>query len=96
MQRVVKKLDVFAQAEILVRLVWLLEQPIILVAVKNRNFRHDFRSLQRGREKFHYLNPVPIHQVYDRWIGKYDRHRAEALGELKKRLEAKKEGTHHG
>jgi len=50
----------------------------------------------RGREKFHYLNPVPIHQIYDRWISKYDRHRVEALGELKKRLEAKKEGTHHG
>ena len=50
----------------------------------------------RGREKFHYLNPVPIHQVYDRWIGKYDRHRLEALGELKKRLEAKKEGKNHG
>src|SRR5258707_8518365 len=50
----------------------------------------------RGREKFHYLNPVPIHQGYDRWIGKYDRHRAQALAELKKRLEAKKEGTHHG
>jgi DNA-binding transcriptional ArsR family regulator len=46
----------------------------------------------RGREKFHYLNPVPIHQIYDRWIGKYDRHRVEALGELKVGLETHKKG----
>ncbi|HWZ99422.1 MAG TPA: helix-turn-helix domain-containing protein [Candidatus Dormibacteraeota bacterium] len=43
-----------------------------------------------GREKLHYLNPVPIHQIYDRWISKYDRHRIEALGELKNNLEAKR------
>ena len=42
-----------------------------------------------GREKLHYLNPVPIHQIYDRWISKYDRHRVEALGELKRNLEAR-------
>ena len=44
-----------------------------------------------GREKLHYLNPVPIHQIYDRWISKYDRHRVEALGELKKGLAGKRE-----
>jgi len=44
----------------------------------------------QGREKLHYLNPVPIHQIYDRWISKYDRHRVEALGQLKRELEAKK------
>ena len=50
-----------------------------------------------GREKLHYLNPVPIHQIYDRWISKYDRHRVEALGELKRDLEqGKKKGLHHG
>ena len=49
-----------------------------------------------GREKLHYLNPVPIHQIYDRWISKYDRHRVEALGELKKGLEGKRKGNSHG
>ena len=41
----------------------------------------------RGREKLHYLNPVPIHEISERWIGKYERHRLQALGDLKKRLE---------
>jgi DNA-binding transcriptional ArsR family regulator len=42
---------------------------------------------RRGREKLHYLNPVPIHEIADRWIGKYERSRLRALAELKKRLE---------
>jgi DNA-binding transcriptional ArsR family regulator len=41
----------------------------------------------RGRQKLHYLNPMPIHEIYGRWIGKYERHRLEALSELKKGLE---------
>lgn len=41
----------------------------------------------RGREKLHYLNPVPIHEIYERWIGKYEGHRLQALSDLKKRLE---------
>jgi DNA-binding transcriptional ArsR family regulator len=49
-----------------------------------------------GREKLHYLNSVPIHQIYDRWMSKYDRHHAEALGELKKSLEGRKKGSSHG
>src|SRR6478672_11746504 len=40
-----------------------------------------------GREKFHYLNPVPIQLVYDRWITKYAAPRAEALSTLKSKLE---------
>jgi DNA-binding transcriptional ArsR family regulator len=44
-------------------------------------------TIKRGREKFHYLNPVPIHEIADRWIGKYERHRLRALSELKKGLE---------
>ena len=43
----------------------------------------------RGREKLHYLNPVPINEIAERWIGKYERHRVRALAELKKRLERK-------
>jgi DNA-binding transcriptional ArsR family regulator len=44
----------------------------------------------RGREKLHYLNPVPIHEIAERWIGKYERHRLQALGDLKKGLEEHK------
>lgn len=42
---------------------------------------------RRGREKLHFLNPVPIRLVHDRWIDKYTEHRASALAELKTRLE---------
>ena len=45
----------------------------------------------RGREKLHYLNPVPIHEIAERWIGKFERTRLDALGELKKKLEARDE-----
>ena len=45
----------------------------------------------RGREKLHYLNPVPIHDIADRWIGKFERSRLQALGDLKKALEARDE-----
>jgi DNA-binding transcriptional ArsR family regulator len=44
----------------------------------------------RGREKLHYLNPTPLHEIYERWIGKYERHRLEALSDLKKGLEQTK------
>ena len=44
-------------------------------------------TIRRGREKLHYLNPVPIHEIAERWIGKFERSRLQALGELKKDLE---------
>jgi DNA-binding transcriptional ArsR family regulator len=44
-------------------------------------------TVRRGREKLHYLNPVPIGEIYERWIGKYERHRVRALNELKSALE---------
>jgi len=47
-------------------------------------------TVRRGREKLHYLNPVPIHDIAERWIGKYERKRLTALSELKKKLEEKK------
>lgn len=40
-----------------------------------------------GREKLHFLNPVPIHQVFARWIGKYENARLDAMASLKERLE---------
>ena len=42
---------------------------------------------RQGREKLHYLNPVPIRLVHDRWIDKYTEHRISALAELKTQLE---------
>ena len=44
-------------------------------------------ALRRGREKLHYLNPAPIAEIGDRWIGKYERRRIEALADLKRALE---------
>ena len=49
-------------------------------------------TVRRGREKLHYLNPVPIHEIAERWIGKYERGRLRALAELKKRLEGEADG----
>ncbi len=48
-------------------------------------------TVKRGREKLHYLNPVPIHEIAERWIGKFERQRLQALSELKKGLEASDE-----
>jgi len=42
---------------------------------------------KRGREKLHFLNPVPIQEIADRWIGKYEHSRLRALSNLKKHLE---------
>jgi DNA-binding transcriptional ArsR family regulator len=44
-------------------------------------------SVRRGRMKLHYLNPVPIAEIYDRWISKYERQRLDALADLKKQAE---------
>ena len=44
----------------------------------------------RGRVMLPYLNPVPLHEISDRWIGKYERHRLQALSDLKKGLEEQK------
>jgi DNA-binding transcriptional ArsR family regulator len=48
--------------------------------------------VRRGREKHHYLNPVPIHEIYERWIKEYDKRSLDALLKLKKRAE----GDEHG
>ena len=47
---------------------------------------------RRGREKLHFINPVPLQEIYDRWIRKFERSRLKAMHELKRRLE----GTHDG
>ncbi|WP_425546600.1 ArsR/SmtB family transcription factor [Amycolatopsis minnesotensis] len=44
-------------------------------------------AVRRGREKLHYLNPVPLHEIQERWIDKYERPRLRALSTLKNRAE---------
>ena len=46
-------------------------------------------TLRHGREKLHFINPVPINEIADRWIDKFDRPRLGALSDLKKALEEK-------
>ena len=45
-------------------------------------------SRRAGREKHHFLNPVPIRLIHDRWIDKYTERRVSALADLKSELEA--------
>ena len=73
-----KHLDMSRQA--VTKHLWLLEAANLVAVV------------WRGREKLHYLNPVPIHEIYERWISKYERHRLQALSDLKKGLEQNKKG----
>ena len=44
---------------------------------------------RQGREKFHFINPVPINEIAVRWIGKFERPRLDALSTLKRKLEGK-------
>lgn len=48
--------------------------------------------IRRGREKLHYLNPVPIQEIADRWMHKFDRGRLGVLAELKRKLEGENDG----
>jgi DNA-binding transcriptional ArsR family regulator len=44
-------------------------------------------TVRRGREKLHFLNPVPLQEIYERWIAKFEKPRLKALSDLKKRME---------
>ena len=46
-------------------------------------------TVRRGREKLHFINPVPLHEAYERWVRKFERQRLELLHDLKKELEGK-------
>src|SRR3954471_23345325 len=48
-------------------------------------------TIRHGREKLHYINPVPIHEIGERWIRKFERGRLAALSELKRQLEKRDE-----
>ena len=43
---------------------------------------------RQGREKLHFINPVPINDIAERWIGKFERHRLQALSDMKRALES--------
>src|ERR1700723_3968131 len=47
-------------------------------------------TVRRGREKLHFLNPVPLEEIYDRWIAKFEKPRLKALSDLKTRLGARR------
>ena len=55
----------------------LLEEANLVVPVK------------KGRERLHYLNPIPINEIYMRWIGKFEQDRVQALHNLKQALQEK-------
>jgi len=44
-------------------------------------------TVRRGREKLHFLNPVPLQHIYERWLAKFEKPRLKALSDLKRRLE---------
>jgi DNA-binding transcriptional ArsR family regulator len=44
-------------------------------------------TVRRGREKLHFLNPVPLQEIYERWIAKFEKPRLKALSDLRQRLE---------
>lgn len=44
-------------------------------------------TVRRGREKLHFINPVPIHEVYERWVRKFETRRLSLLHDLKTELE---------
>ncbi len=44
-------------------------------------------TVKSGREKLHFLNPVPLQEIYERWIAKFEKPRLKALQNLKRKLE---------
>jgi DNA-binding transcriptional ArsR family regulator len=44
-------------------------------------------TVRRGREKLHFLNPVPLQDIYERWIAKFEKPRLRALSKLRQKLE---------
>jgi DNA-binding transcriptional ArsR family regulator len=51
-------------------------------------------TVKRGREKLHYLNSVPINEIYTRWIGRFEQNRLQALNNLKQALQEKSNDRH--
>jgi DNA-binding transcriptional ArsR family regulator len=47
-------------------------------------------AIKRGREKLHFINPVPLYEVYARWVRKFEHQRLSLLHELKREIEGEK------
>ncbi len=48
-------------------------------------------TARRGREKLHFINPVPLHDIYERWVRKFETQRLSLLHDLKRSLEGSRE-----
>jgi DNA-binding transcriptional ArsR family regulator len=48
-------------------------------------------TVRRGREKLHFINPVPLHDIYERWVRKFEMQRLTLLHDLKQQLEGERE-----
>ena len=48
-------------------------------------------AIKHGREKLHYLNPAPIAELYERWIGKFEQTHVQALTQLKRALDERQD-----
>lgn len=48
-------------------------------------------TVRKGREKLHFINPVPLHDIYERWVRKFEVQRLTLLHDLKRELEGKPE-----
>lgn len=48
-------------------------------------------TLRQGREKLHFINPVPLHDIYERWVRKFEMQRLTLLHDLKRQLEGEQE-----
>ena len=48
-------------------------------------------TVRKGREKLHFINPVPLHDIYERWVRKFEVQRLTLLHELKRNLEGQQE-----
>ncbi|HMN86344.1 MAG TPA: metalloregulator ArsR/SmtB family transcription factor [Bauldia sp.] len=46
-------------------------------------------TVRRGREKLHFINPVPLQEIYERWVRKFERGGLKLLHDLKQELEGK-------
>jgi DNA-binding transcriptional ArsR family regulator len=48
-------------------------------------------AIRRGRERLHFINPVPLHDIYERWVRKFEMQRLTLLHDLKRELEGEQE-----
>lgn len=48
-------------------------------------------TVRKGREKLHFINPVPLHDIYERWVRKFETQRLTLLHDLKRELEGNQE-----